>query len=261
MSFEPRKYLPEDLLDEVVALRAERPEAVLELAEARARPQRPPDGRLCLGWVRSTPGLARWDAFSLGVRALSAPEADGVVASPDMALDMLALDVVLADNGHEGFLEENYLFVGPGAFRPGLGDGLFLDSCGAPPGEGPCIVLVAEAEGARRASGWVLERGLWLAAPEAAYREVAGATFAPVLFVPDGGDAASILERVWEASRVRNFGGVLIDPALLRPGDDPHALLAAASGVVHEDATAREALAVLEETCQREITRLAGDEQ
>ena len=268
MSFEPRKYLPEDMLDEIVALRAQHPREILEAARVRARPQAPPDGRLCLGWVRPAGAVARWETLALGVRAISAPEADGVVASPDMTCDMLALDAVLHDNGHTGFLDENFLFVGPRATPHALGDGLFLDSCDAPPewgpdgGDGgPCVVLAAGAADAATASGWVMGRGLWLAAPESVYREVADATFLPVLFFPEGGDSASVLERLFEASQVRNFGGVLIDPASIRVGDDPHALLTAASGIVHEDATAREALVVLEETFQRDITRLVGDEQ
>lgn len=117
-TFEPQGFAPERLFDRITELRVTRPEVILARARARKRREAlAPDGRLtilaCDHPARHVTRVGD-DPLAMGdrhgylariLRVVTHPAIDGVMATPDVIDDLLAVDQLRLEAGGESFLD------------------------------------------------------------------------------------------------------------------------------------------------------------
>jgi DhnA family fructose-bisphosphate aldolase class Ia len=120
--FDPRRYLPRDLYEAITDLRVRQPGLVEEEAGRRARRAAPaPDGklvvlaadhpgRMSLRIQEDPLGMADRHALLARIlRVLAHPGIDGVMSTPDLVEDLLALSALLRERGRGGLLDDRLL--------------------------------------------------------------------------------------------------------------------------------------------------------
>ena len=121
-AFAPADYLPQVLYNQIVDVRITQPERIAERAAARKRrKQLAPDGHLVIVAAdHPARGVVNVGAnpIAMGnrheylariIRALTAPNVDGVMATPDLIDDLLILDSLLVAHGGQSFLDERVI--------------------------------------------------------------------------------------------------------------------------------------------------------
>ncbi|HLN11570.1 MAG TPA: hypothetical protein VK587_00190 [bacterium] len=119
MEFDAAAFLPRAWYEALVELRLRRPHAIFEEAEARRRRVSiAPNGRLLIlaadhparMVTRAGPdpvGMGdRWRLLSRVLRVLTAPDVDGVMATPDVVDELLLLSYLARQRSGHGWLDE-----------------------------------------------------------------------------------------------------------------------------------------------------------
>jgi hypothetical protein len=117
-AFRPDVYFPRPLFDRITEIRVRRPEVVMEESVSRARaPGLTRDGRLMLLAAdhparmvlrAGTDPMAmgnRWLLLARVLRVLTAPECDGVMATPDVIEDLLIANRIVKEAGGQEVLD------------------------------------------------------------------------------------------------------------------------------------------------------------
>ena len=120
--FSSEEFLPQSIIEHITAMRVDSPSRIEETAHNRKRrPKIAPEGRLSLlvadqparreTQVGTAPlALAnRHDLLARVVRIMSGHAADGVVGSVDLIEDLLALESLLRERGHDSILDGKLL--------------------------------------------------------------------------------------------------------------------------------------------------------
>ncbi len=121
-AFRPDVYFPRPLFDRITEIRVRRPEVVMEESVSRARaPGLTRDGRLMLLAAdhparmvlrAGTDPMAmgsRWWLLARVLRVLTAPECDGMMATPDIIEDLLIANRIVKEAGGQGFVDGKVL--------------------------------------------------------------------------------------------------------------------------------------------------------
>lgn len=117
-AFRPDVYFPRPLFERITEARVRRPEIVMEEAAARRRPPGlTRDGRMLLlaadhparmvlrAGTDPTAMGNRWALLARVLRVLTAPECDGVMATPDVIEELLIISRIVKEAGGAGFLD------------------------------------------------------------------------------------------------------------------------------------------------------------
>jgi DhnA family fructose-bisphosphate aldolase class Ia len=120
--FRPDVYFPRPFFDRITEIRVRQPEVVMEESAARRGPQSlTRDGRLVLLAADHPARMAlragtdpmamgnRWTLLGRVLRVLTAPECDGVMATPDVIEELLIINRVVAEAGGQRFLDGKVL--------------------------------------------------------------------------------------------------------------------------------------------------------
>jgi DhnA family fructose-bisphosphate aldolase class Ia len=121
-TFDPAAFFPKTLFDQITEIRVGRPSVVKEEAQRRQRrPQLAPDGRLLIlaadHPARHVTGVAddplamgnRWHLLARVLRVLTAADADGVMATPDVIDELFIVNRLLRELGGPSFLDGKVL--------------------------------------------------------------------------------------------------------------------------------------------------------
>lgn len=121
-TFSPAAYVPKDLYNQIVDVRVQRPELIAKRAETRKRRLKlAPDGKLVIiaadhparGVLNvGENALAmgnRHEYLSRIIRAATAPDIDGIMATPDLIDELLILDALLIEQGGRSFLDDKVI--------------------------------------------------------------------------------------------------------------------------------------------------------
>ncbi len=120
--FRPEAFLPRALFDRITEVRVTHPEVIAEEAAARRRRERlAPDGRLVIlaadHPARMVLGVGddplamgdRWALLARILRVVTAPQVDGVMATPDIMEELFILNHLDRELGGPGFLDHKVL--------------------------------------------------------------------------------------------------------------------------------------------------------
>ncbi len=120
--FSPERYFPRALFDRITEIRVSRPEVIEHEAQARRRREHLTlDGRLTilaadhparmvLGAGDDPLAMAnRWTLLARVLRVLTAPEWDGVMATPDIIEELLIINHLDRTGGKPGFLDHKVI--------------------------------------------------------------------------------------------------------------------------------------------------------
>ncbi len=121
-TFNPEAFFPRDLFDRITEVRVTRPEAVEAEAQTRERrAQLTTDGRLVIlaadHPARAVSGVGddpmamgnRWGLLARILRVVTAPEVDGVMATPDIIEELLITNRIVREFGGPSFLDRKVL--------------------------------------------------------------------------------------------------------------------------------------------------------
>ncbi len=121
-TFSPEKFFPASLFDRITELRITRPEIVQQEAERRQkRAQLTTGGRLVIlaadHPARNVAGVGddpiamgnRWGLLGRILRVITAPDADGLMATPDIMEEMFIVNHMVREMGGPSFLDNKVL--------------------------------------------------------------------------------------------------------------------------------------------------------